>query len=150
MFGERDNRSRGFLRGEKPADLPVRQPTKALGIDPLTAGHRRRGHRIARWAFTEPVRFQGLCPRQPEADRIEPSGAAFRIDGEIDPKALQSACACVAGRAWRVPRIGETDCVADDAVSIGLVSTANSLLTGKLTGNFVDSGPLPRFRRPVG
>jgi hypothetical protein len=44
----------------------------------------------------------------------------------------------------------ETDCVADDAVSIGLVSTANSLLTGKLTGNFVDSGPLLRFRRPVG
>src|SRR6266436_3761275 len=40
--------------------------------------------------------------------------------------------------------------LADDAVSIGLVSTANSLLTGKLTGNFVDSGPLPRFRRPVG
>src|SRR6266436_4187785 len=40
--------------------------------------------------------------------------------------------------------------LADDAVSIGLVSTANSLLTGKLTGNFVDSGPLPRFLRPVG
>src|SRR5262249_10888376 len=26
----------------------------------------------------------------------------------------------------------------------------NSLLTGKLTGNFIDSGPLARFSRPIG
>src|SRR5262249_10176005 len=41
------------------------------------------------------------------------------------------------------------DCVADDAVSCELVSAANSLLTGKLTGNFAESGPLLRFRRPI-
>src|SRR5262249_45440577 len=37
------------------------------------------------------------------------------------------------------------DCVADDAVSCEPVSAPNSLLTGKLTGNFARSGPPPRF-----
>src|SRR5215469_525012 len=32
-------------------------------------------------------------------------------------------------------------CVADDAVSCELVSAPNSLLTGKLTGNFAESDP---------
>jgi hypothetical protein len=41
------------------------------------------------------------------------------------------------------------DCVADDAVSCEPVSAPNSLLTGKLTGNFAQSGPPRRFRRPV-
>src|SRR6516162_1499437 len=41
------------------------------------------------------------------------------------------------------------DCVADDAVSCELVSAPNSLLTGKLTGNFADSGSLQRFWRSV-
>src|SRR6266404_2552767 len=40
---------------------------------------------------------------------------------------------------------GETNCLADDAVSCELVSTPNSLLTGKLTGNFANSGPQQRF-----
>jgi hypothetical protein len=39
----------------------------------------------------------------------------------------------------------ETDCVAEDAVSCEPVSALNSLLTGKLTGNFAESGPPPRF-----
>jgi hypothetical protein len=42
------------------------------------------------------------------------------------------------------------DCVADDAVGCEPVSRRNSLLTGKLTGNFADSGTPPRFWRPVG
>ena len=37
------------------------------------------------------------------------------------------------------------DWLADDAVSCELVSTPNSLLTGKLTGNFAESGHPPRF-----
>jgi len=37
------------------------------------------------------------------------------------------------------------DCLAEDAVSCELVSAPNSLLTGKLTGNFTESGPPPRF-----
>src|SRR5262249_44991175 len=37
------------------------------------------------------------------------------------------------------------DCVADDAVSCELVSAPNSLLTGKLTGNFAESGHPRRF-----
>src|SRR5215468_7336096 len=37
------------------------------------------------------------------------------------------------------------DCVAEDAVSCEPVSAPNSLLTGKLTGNFAKSGPPPRF-----
>jgi hypothetical protein len=28
--------------------------------------------------------------------------------------------------------------------------TQITLITGKITGNFIDSGPLPQFRRPVG
>src|SRR5262249_8499844 len=36
---------------------------------------------------------------------------------------------------WRL------DCLADDAVSCELVSAPNSLLTGKLTGNFAESEP---------
>src|ERR671937_749779 len=49
------------------------------------------------------------------------------------------------------PRHGpqRPDCVADDAVSCELVSAPNSLLTGKLTGNFTDSGSLQRFWRSV-
>jgi hypothetical protein len=41
------------------------------------------------------------------------------------------------------------DCVADDAVGCELVSAPNSLLTGKLTGNFADSCSLQRFWRVV-
>ncbi len=40
--------------------------------------------------------------------------------------------------------------LAEGAVLIGPVSTQNSLLTGKITGNFVDSGHLLRFLRAVG
>jgi len=40
------------------------------------------------------------------------------------------------------------DCVVVDALQIEPVSNSNSLLTGKLTGNFVDSGPLGRFFAP--
>jgi hypothetical protein len=43
-----------------------------------------------------------------------------------------------------------SDCVVVDALQIEPVSTSNSLLTGKLTGNFADSGALQRFWRPVG
>src|SRR5260370_27753667 len=45
-------------------------------------------------------------------------------------------------RAWRWRR---PDCVAGDAVSCELVSAPNCLLTGKLTGNFANSGPQQRF-----
>src|SRR5262249_2720294 len=48
-----------------------------------------------------------------------------------------------------IDRPQRPDCVADDAVSCELVSAPNSLLTGKLTGNFAESGPLLRFRRPI-
>jgi hypothetical protein len=41
-------------------------------------------------------------------------------------------------------------CVVVDAPQIEPVSNSNSLLTGKLTGNFVDSGHPVRFSRPVG
>jgi hypothetical protein len=39
----------------------------------------------------------------------------------------------------------EADWMADDAVSCEPVSAANSLLTGKLTGNFAESSHPPRF-----
>jgi hypothetical protein len=42
------------------------------------------------------------------------------------------------------------DSLADETVSREPVCGANSLLTGKLTGNFADSGTPPRFWRPVG
>src|SRR5262249_60643765 len=44
-----------------------------------------------------------------------------------------------------IDRPQRPDCVADDAVSCELVSTPNSLLTGKLTGNFAVSGHQRRF-----
>jgi hypothetical protein len=43
----------------------------------------------------------------------------------------------------------ETDWLADDAVNYEPVSAPNSLLTGKLTGNFAESDPSLRFPRPV-
>jgi hypothetical protein len=39
--------------------------------------------------------------------------------------------------------------VVEDAVGFEPVSTWNSLLTGKITGNFADSGPRSRFWRLV-
>jgi hypothetical protein len=47
------------------------------------------------------------------------------------------------------PSSGRPDCVAEDAVSCELVSTPISLLTGKLTGNFLESGHPPRFPSPI-
>jgi hypothetical protein len=41
------------------------------------------------------------------------------------------------------------DCVADDAVHYEPVSAPNSLLTGKLTGNFAESGHPSRFSRLI-
>ena len=41
------------------------------------------------------------------------------------------------------------ECVVVDAVAIEPVSAPNSLLTGKLTGNFADIRPSRRFSRPV-
>jgi hypothetical protein len=47
------------------------------------------------------------------------------------------------------PSSGRPDCLADDAVNCEPVSTSNSLVTGKLTGNFAASDPPLRFRCPV-
>ena len=47
------------------------------------------------------------------------------------------------------PSSERPDCVADDAVNCEPVSASNSLLTGKLTGNFAESDPPLRFRGPV-
>src|SRR2546430_10791331 len=47
------------------------------------------------------------------------------------------------------PSSGRPDCVADDAVNCEPVSASNSLLTGKLTGNFAESDPPLRFRGAV-
>jgi hypothetical protein len=54
----------------------------------------------------------------------------------------------LAGRAWRVLHIGETDCVADDTVLIGPVSTSNSLLAGNLQGIFEDFRLIRQFSSP--
>jgi hypothetical protein len=45
----------------------------------------------------------------------------------------------------KLTELAETDCMADGAVSCEPVSAPNSLLTGKLTGNFAESGRPPRF-----
>jgi hypothetical protein len=63
-----------------------------------------------------------------------------------------SAALPVAGYNYNsvwTPLLAGLDCLADDAVSCELVSAPNSLLTGKLTGNFADSGSPLRFWRPV-
>ena len=65
---------------------------------------------------------------------------------------LAKAC----GEAWLATDLNgrimnrEPDCVADDAVRCQPVSNPNSLLTGKLTGNFVSFGLLSRFWCPDG
>src|SRR5215475_7454353 len=46
---------------------------------------------------------------------------------------------------FMLTRAERPDCVAEDAVSCEPVSAPNSLLTGKLTGNFAESGPPPQF-----
>jgi hypothetical protein len=43
----------------------------------------------------------------------------------------------------------ETDCMPDDTVQIGPVSASKFPVTGKLTGNFAESGSFRRFRYPV-
>jgi hypothetical protein len=48
-------------------------------------------------------------------------------------------------RAWRVPHIGETDCMADDTVPIGPVSVVKFPLCGNLNGNFSAFGPILRI-----
>jgi hypothetical protein len=48
-------------------------------------------------------------------------------------------------RWCRSRHIGETDCVAESAVAANQSANQDSLLTGKLTGNFVDSGPPLQF-----
>jgi hypothetical protein len=45
----------------------------------------------------------------------------------------------------QIGRFEFESCHPEDAVSCELVSVPNSLLTGKLTGNFAESGPPPRF-----
>jgi hypothetical protein len=42
------------------------------------------------------------------------------------------------------------NCLVVDAGRIEPVSTSNSLLTGKITGNFVETGLPSRFSRPIG
>jgi hypothetical protein len=54
--------------------------------------------------------------------------------GVVGLEAIQSPEGKAQPIAFR--HIGETDCMADDAVKWQPVSTPNSLLTGKLTGNF--------------
>jgi hypothetical protein len=44
-----------------------------------------------------------------------------------------------------IPYALETDWPVEDAVSCEPVSAPNSLLTGKITGNFAESGDPPRF-----
>jgi hypothetical protein len=48
-----------------------------------------------------------------------------------------------------ISRFGFESCHPDDAISCNPVSAPNSLLTGKLTGNFAESGRASRLRRPV-
>jgi cytochrome c peroxidase len=64
----------------------------------------------------------------------------------FDPRLTVDAdLGCSSCPIARAAHLRETDCVADDAVSCELVSAPNSLLTGKLTVNFANSGPQQRF-----
>src|SRR5262249_31726259 len=84
---------------------------------------------------------------------IHTSGPMFQVSG-IDEGRARSVdnaifAKSVMNTTSRLPSPGHgserPDCVADDAVSCELVSTPNSLLTGKLTGNFAESGHPRRF-----
>ena len=87
---------------------------------------------------------------------------AARLEGIAKPGAIclsEDAYRQVKGRLdLAVTDLGQTQpdgsiarwrphCLADEAVGFEPVSNPNSLLTGKITGNFVDSGPNSRFLR---
>ena len=73
--------------------------------------------------------------------RSPPSRSPTRSRGWRGP----TQCVQRAGIRCRAAGPRRPDCVADDAVSCELVSAPNSLLTGKLTGTFANSGPQQRF-----
>jgi hypothetical protein len=56
----------------------------------------------------------------------------------------------VKGKTRRPSDKEASDIMVVVGASIEPVSNSNSLLTGKLTGNFVDSGSLARFSRQIG
>src|SRR5262245_31453413 len=72
-----------------------------------------------------------------EMPAIAPTAQNRRRTDGAQPRCRQFS------RAGVAPQRG--NCLADDAVSCELVSTPNSLLTGKLTGNFAVSGHPRRF-----
>jgi hypothetical protein len=83
-----------------------------------------------------------------------PSSLAPRYRAHFVSAQIGLACASRPGAKWRQNRrrqkrktttLSIAYTLAEDAVRCELVSTPNSLLTGKLTGNFAESGPPPRF-----
>ena len=79
------------------------------------------------------------------------------IDRDKQARANALSCGFLANARYRPGRADglckppqRPDCVADDAVSCEPVSAPNSLLTGKLTGNFAESGHPPRFSCLIG
>src|SRR6266478_5076162 len=86
-------------------------------------------------------REQPMAGRQSFAVTIYGVSAADQhVHGWDAPTDLQRSLFLQTGHGPQRP-----DCLADDAVSCELVSAPNSLLTGKLTGNFANSGPQQRF-----
>jgi hypothetical protein len=86
---------------------------------------------------------QAIPANAQEPVRVRTVGALMGFANDAEAKARTEALDI--SPDCRAAHLQETDCVADDAVSGELVSAPNSLLTGKLTGNFANSGPQQRF-----
>jgi hypothetical protein len=124
-------------------DVQVRRFMTAPGVGPITA-------LCFKATIDDPTRFKrsrsvgayvGLTTRRHASGVVDWSG-------RISARPLKRT-ALLAKPVNGINAPQRPDCVADDAVSCEPVSAPNSLLTGKLTGNFAESGDPSQFSRPI-